>query len=479
MNDVIVIGAGAVGAFVARSLSRYDVSVLVIEKESDVGDASSMANSAIVHSGYDPEPGSFKARFNVAGNRMFPQLCRELDVPMEQIGSLTIAIFDDQIPLLERLLARSKQNGVEARLLSAEEVKKMEPNINPEVKGALYCPSAGIVSPFELVAHAFENALDNGVKLHLEETVTKIEKISGGFLVATDKGTYQSKVVINCAGVHSDDISRMIEPVEWSITPRKGEYFVLDHYAKGLVNHVLFPLPSDKGKGILVTTTYSGNYLLGPTSEIVGDKDDVSTDPLTLAKVKEGAALLVPRIPFGEQIRVFSGLRATSSTHDFIIGPSATAPSFINVAGIESPGLVSSPAIGEYVATELVGKIIPLKTKTSYKASIKSYLKPLDLPLEERNALIKKDPRYGVLVCNCERVSLGEIEDILSRSLPCLSVKALKKRSRAGFGKCQGGFCQPQVVKILAEHFGVSPLEVLYDKVGSGIVLAQTKEKVK
>ena len=479
MEDVIIIGAGAVGAFIARSLSRFQVSVLVIEKENDVGDVTSMANSAIAHSGYDPEPGTKKAIFNVDGNRMFPQLCKELDVSFGQVGTLTVATENEQLVMLKDLLERAKKNGVPAELLTAEEVKTAEPNINPEVKGALLCPTGGIVNPFTLVAHAMENAMDNGVKLALGEEVTGIVKQGGLYHVTTSKKTYEAKVVVNAAGLHSDDIARMIEPIEWKILPRKGEYYVLDHYAPGLVNHVLFPLPSAKGKGVLVTMTTSGNYLVGPSSEFVDDKENTATDVMTLASVKAQAMNLVPKVPFNQEIRVYAGIRATPSTHDFIIEPSKKYSDFINVAGIESPGLVSSPAIGEYVVTKLIGAVLPLNERANYKSRVRPYVKPLSMPLEERNALIKKDPCYGEMVCQCEKVSLGEIYDVLSRSVPCLTVKALKKRTRAGFGKCQGGFCQPQVIRLLASYYHVTPLEVLYDREGSQIVKDETKKESK
>lgn len=479
MRDVIIIGAGAVGAFIARSLSQYQASVLVLEKENDVCDATSMANSAIAHSGYDPAPGTKKAKFNVLGNRMMKGVCLDLDVPFSMCGTLTVAIYDNQLPLLKELEKRGEENGVPTKLLSGEEVKKLEPNINPEVKGALLCPTGGIVNPFLLVTHAFENAMDNGVELKLNEEVVGIERVDDHFLVKTKEHEFEAKVVINAAGVHSDDIAAMIEPISWSIHARKGEYYVLDHYAKGLVNHVLFPLPSEKGKGILVTMTTSGNYLVGPSSEWVDDKEDKSTDTLTLSNVKEQAKTLVPNIPFPQQIRVYSGLRATPSTHDFIIEASKKYENFINVAGIESPGLVSSPAIGEYVVNELVKKVLPLEKNPHYEKKVKPYAKPLEMSLEERNALIKKNPHFGKFICNCEKVSLGEIEDVLSRSVPTNSIKALKKRTRAGFGKCQGGFCQPLVLEILAKDKGITPLDVPYDGKGSEILLEEVKKEAK
>ena len=475
MEDIIIIGAGAVGAFIARNLSKYELNVLVLEKENDVGDATSMANSAIVHSGYDPVPGTKKARFNVEGNRMFPKICEQLDVEFEQVGSMTIALEEKQLDLLKDLAARGEANGVPTKLLSSEETKALGPNISPEVKGSLLCPTAGIVNPFTLVSHAFENALDNGVKLSLGEEVLSIKKVGDHFEVKTNKGVHEAKLVINAAGVKSEEIAAMVEDIDWKVNPRKGEYYVLDHYAKGLVNHVLFPLPSEKGKGILVTMTTAGNYLVGPSSEFVDDKDDHSTDMDTLSSVRAQATMMVPNIPFREQIRVFAGLRATPSTHDFIIEPAKSEPNFLNVAGIESPGLVSSPAIGRYVVEELVAKRLTLKPKASYNPCVKKYVVMSKLSDEEKAALIAKNPHYGEMICNCEKVSLGEIEDVLSRSLPALTIKAIKKRTRAGFGKCQGGFCQPKVLFLLARHLGVSPLEVLYDREGSAILDKEAK----
>ncbi len=475
MEDVIVIGGGVIGAFIARNLSRYELSTLVLEKENDVGNVTSMANSAIVHSGYDPVPGTKKARFNVEGNKMYPSVCKELDVDFEQCGSLTIALDEKQKKVLEDLAVRAKENGVEAKLLTGEEARAMEKNLSSDCVAALLCPTAGIVNPFNLVAHCFENALDNGVKLHLGEEVVEVKEENGLFKVKTKKDTYEAKVVINAAGLKSEEFARMMDDISWTINPRKGEYYVLDHFDSSFVNHVLFPLPSEKGKGILVIRTTSNDYLIGPSSEYNGDKEDMSTDSPTLGKVKAEASEMVKNIPFYEQIRVFAGLRATPSTHDFIIEPSKSHPHFINVAGIESPGLASSPAIGKYVVEELVSKILPLKAKASYKKEVRPYVHPNKMSAEERDALIKSNPDYGDIICNCEKVSLGEIKDVLSRSVPCRTIKAVKKRTRAGFGKCQGGFCQPKVLLLLAKYFGVSPLDILYDKDGSNILKEASK----
>lgn len=479
MFDIVIVGAGVVGSLLARKLSSYQLNVAVIEKESDVGNVTSMANSAIVHSGYDPLPGSLKAKLNVKGNKMFPKLCEELDVSLEIVGSLTVALYDEQLSLLKDLASRSKENGVDVKLLTSDEVKKLEPNLSSNVKGALLAPTAGIVNPFTLCVHAMENACDNGVKLFLNEAVKNIIKKGDIFVIETTKGSYETKIVINAAGIHSDEIHSLIEKIDYEVKPRKGEYFVLDHYKKGLVNHVIFPLPSEKGKGILVSPTTSGNYIVGPSSEWINDKDDLSTDKLTLDEVKRQALEMVPSIPFNQVIRIFSGNRPTPSTHDFIIGYSKIDKHFINVSGIESPGLASSPAIAEYVVNEFVSKLITLKEKESYSPRVKPRVHLDKLSNKEKNEIIKSNPDYGTIICNCEKVSLGEIKDELSRSVPPHTVKALKKRTRAGFGKCQGGFCQPLVIKELAKYFNVDMSEISLDKEDSNICRYITKETKK
>ena len=473
--DVLIIGAGVTGAMIARNLSKYDVKVALLDKENDVGNLTSNANSAIVHSGYDPVPGTNKAKFNVAGNAMFDKICEELDVHFYRVGSLTVALYEEQLPVLKELAERSKQNGVKVQLLSAEEVKKMEPNINPCVKGALLAPTAGIVDVFNFVVHAVENAVDNGVKLFLNEEVTSITKNGEDHIVKTKKNEYQAKVVINAAGCFADKIAEMVEPIDWKITPRKGEYFVLDHYKVGLVNHVIFPLPSEKGKGILVTMTSSGNYLVGPSSEQIEDPSDYQTDPPTLKNVRAQASEMVPCIPFNQVIRVFAGNRPTCTRHDFVIEYAKTDNNFINVGGIESPGFVSSPAIGEYVVEKLVRPLISLNEKENYNPCVKKYHRLYDSMLEGDYKFVNSVEDYSQIICNCEKVTLGEILDVLSRSVPPHSVKALKRRTRAGFGKCQGGFCQPRVVLILAKYYGVSPLEISYDGEFSPILLEKVK----
>ena len=435
MFDVVVIGAGIVGSLVARKLSSYQLSIAVLEKEPDVGNVTTMANSAIVHSGYDPVPGTLKAKLNVLGNKMFDKLCEELDVEMERIGSLTVALYDEQLPLLDKLAERSAQNGVEVKILNAEETLKLEPHLNPEVKGSLLAPTAGIVNPFTLSVHAMENAVDNGVKLFLNEKVVKINKESDFYSIVCQSGNvYQTKVVINAAGVYSDEIHKMVEDIDYSITPRKGEYFILDHYTDDLVKHTIFPLPSEKGKGILVTPSIGGTYLIGPSAEAMPSKDDVSTDKPTLDDVRRQALDMVPGIPFNQVIRTFAGSRPTPSTHDFVIGFAKSDNHFINLSGIESPGLVSSPAIAEYVVNEYVSKVLDLKPNANFNPNVKKRPNLAKMSVSEKQAFIKKNPEYGQIICNCEKVSLGEILFEMNTSVPPTTIKAVKKRTRAGFG---------------------------------------------
>ena len=476
MFDVVVIGAGIVGSFVARKLSSYQLSVAVLEKEPDVGNVTTMANSAIVHSGYDPVPGTLKAKLNVLGNKMMDQVCEELDVEMERVGSLTAALYDEQLPMLEKLAERSAQNGVEVKILNAEETLKLEPHLNPQVKGSLFAPTAGIVNPFTLSVHAMENAVDNGVSLFLEEKVVKIKKESDFYNIICQSGhSYQTKVVINAAGIYSDEIHKMVEEIDYSLTPRKGEYFILDHYTDDLVKHTIFPLPSEKGKGILVTPSIGGTYLIGPSAEAMPSKDDVSTDKPTLDDVRRQALDMVPSIPFNQVIRTFAGSRPTPSTHDFIIGFAKSDNHFINLSGIESPGLVSAPAIAEYVVNEYVSKVLNLKPNANYNPSVKKRPALSKMSVKEKQEFIKKNPEYGQIICNCEKVSLGEILFEMNTSVPPKTIKAVKKRTRAGFGKCQGGFCQPLVIKLISEKFNIPLDKVLFQKEGSFVVPYKVK----
>ena len=478
MYDVVVIGAGIVGSLIARKLSSYQLDIAVLEKEPDVGNVTTMANSAIVHSGYDPVPGTLKAKLNVLGNSMFEKISEELDVEFERRGSLTVALYDEQLPLLEELAKRSKENGVEVKLLSAEETLKLEPNLSPNVKASLFAPTAGIVNPFTLSVHAIENAVDNGAKLFLDERVVLIKKDGELFNVICASGNeYKTKVVINAAGIYSDEIHKMIEPIDYYLTPRKGEYFILDHYSDSLVKHTIFPLPSEKGKGILVSPTTGGTYLVGPSAEVTFSKDDVSTDKMTLDEIKRQALDMVPSIPFNQVIRTFAGSRPTPNTHDFIIGFAKSDNHFITCSGIESPGLVSSPAIAEYVVNEFVSKVLSLKKKDSYNPYVKKRVNLAKMSVEERSKFVHEHPEYGQIICNCEKISLGEILDEFKTSIPPRTIKAVKKRTRAGFGKSQGGFCQPLVTKIISQELNIPLDKVLFQRNDSFVVRYKVKDE--
>lgn len=472
MYDVIIIGAGVIGASVARELARYKANVLVLDKENDVGNVTSMANSAIIHSGYDPKPGTNKAKYNVEGNKMYDLLTKELDVEFKRIGSLTCATNEEELRTIESYVIRAKENNVEVELLNKEETKKIEPFISDEVVGALYAPTAGIINPFELCVALCENAVDNGVELLLNEEVLSIKKLTNKYVVTTKNKEFESKVVVNASGLHSDEIAKLVGLDYFNITPRKGEYFVLDHFNKPFVSHVIFPTPSEKGKGILVTPTTHGNYLVGPSSEYVDDKDDFSTDKVTLDNVRKNANKLVSNIPFNYIIRQFSGLRATSSTHDFIIDDHE---GFINLGGIESPGLASAPAIARETV-RLINSNLNLEVNENFNPFRKQVMRLNKMSDSQRNELIRNDKRFGHIVCRCEGISEGEVVDCIRRNVGARTVKGVKKRCRPGFGKCQGGFCEPLIVEILARELHLDPLNVRYDSNESYIIQSQTKE---
>lgn len=471
MYDIIVIGAGAVGAAVAREASKYKGNILVIDRESDVGNVTSMANSAIVHSGYDPKPGSKKAFHNVRGNKMYDEICKDLDIEFKRIGSLTCATNEEEKSIIENYVSRSSENGVEVKLLNKEETKEIEPFISDNVIASLYAPSAGIINPFELTVALMENAMDNGVKLNLNEEVINIEKITNGYKVITNKGEYETKVVVNSAGLYSDKISNMIGIDTYTITPRKGEYFVLDHFNKPFVSHVIFPTPSAKGKGILVTPTTHGNYLVGPSSEFVDSKEDFSTDKLTLDEVRSKSSTLIENIPFQYMIRQFSGLRATGSVGDFII---EDHEGFIVLGGIESPGLASAPSIA-LETVELISNNLKLEVKDNFIKERRKVYRLSKMSEEERNELIKKDPKFGRIVCRCESISEGEVIDAIHRNAGATTIKGVKKRCRPGFGKCQGGFCEPLILQILARELNKDPMSIRYDSDDAYILQSETK----
>lgn len=472
--DVLIIGGGVIGTSIARYLSRYNLKLALLEKHNDVGDEASGANSGIMHSGYDPLPGTKKAYFNVLGNKMIETVSKELDVSFKRIGSITISLNEEDDKTLIELAKRAKENGVEVELLSKEETLKIEPNLTNDVRGALLAKSAGVVSPFALNVNLMENAMDNGAKLFLNSEVVKIEKIGEIYKVFTKNAhVFECKALINAAGVYSDEIVKMLETPNFKITPRKGEYYVLDHFDNEFLKHTIFMCPTKVGKGVLISQTASGNYLVGPSND-PSSKEDNSTDSLTLSEIKKIAQRICPSLPFDENIRQFSGIRPNNDTDDFIIEESKVNGNFFIVGGIMSPGLASSLAIGEYVS-DLVAKKLNLTKKEKFNPTIKKHLSLGKLGKEKFNELIKENPLYGRMVCRCEKVSEAEIMDSINRNCGAHTIKGVKKRVRPGFGKCQGTFCESEVLKILARELKCDLSEVCYSDLGTNVVLKSTK----
>jgi len=475
MYDVVVIGAGVIGSSIARLLAKYELKIAVLEKDNDVGNETSMANSAIVHSGYDPRPDSLKAKLNVRGNELFDQLASELHFEFKRIGSLTVALNEGEYKELFELQKRGMKNGVQTQVLTREEVLKIEPFVSDDVVGALYAPTCGIVNPFEYTVALMENAMDNGVELYLDTEVLDIKLENGVYHLKTNKGEYETKAVINACGINSGKIAKIVGDNDIHIIPRKGEYYVLDHFEFPFITHTIFPMPSKVGKGILVTPTTHGNYLIGPNNN-EAEEDDKSVTASGLAFVKEGANKTVKNIPYDQVIRSFAGLRAKEENGDFVIKEEENSPLFFEVAGIQSPGLASSPAIAEYVR-DLLGKKLPLKERNSFNPNRRPFIKLKEMDPEEVKKLIAKDSRFGHIVCRCEKISEGEICDAIHRNCGATTIKGIKKRIRPGFGKCQGGFCEPLCLKILARELNKDPMDVRYGSKNSYILCEPSKEE--
>lgn len=474
MYDVCIIGAGVTGCAIARELSRYRVSVCVVERCEDVCCGTSKANSAIVHAGYDAANGSLMAQLNVKGNAMMEALSRELDFPFSRNGSLVTCLREADIPGLETLLERGIKNGVTGlRILSREEVHALEPNLSDAVAAALYAPTGGIVCPFLLTIALAENAAVNGVTFRFDTAVTAVRRENGQYILNTRQGQIKSRFVVNAAGVYADVFHNMVSEDKIRITPRRGEYCLLDRTAGGHVRYTIFTLPTERGKGVLVTPTVHGNLLAGPTAADIADKEGTNTTRGGLNEVMEKAAQVVRDIPFRQTITSFSGLRAHEDGHDFIIGEPTDAPGFIDAAGIESPGLTAAPAVGVMVA-DLLRERLCLQKNDSFQAERRGILRPADLSVEEQSELIRRNPAYGTIVCRCESVTEGEIIDAIRRPVGARSLDGVKRRTRAGMGRCQSGFCSPRVMEILARELDIPTEAVTKSGGGSHIVVNRT-----
>lgn len=475
MYDVAIIGAGVVGALTARLLSRYDLKLCILEKCGDVAMGTSKANSAIVHAGFDAPEGSMKAKLNVRGSEMMEQIAGELGVKYRRNGSLVIARSEAEMAQVRILCDRGTANGVrDLRVIGPEELRELEPNISKNALGALYAPTGAIICPYDLTIAAVGNAMDNGADLKLDFAVTAIDREAGFFRIHAPAGTVEARYVVNAAGLYADAIAAMVGDNSFHIHPRRGEYVLLDRECGGHVSRTIFQPPTKAGKGILVTPTVDGNLLLGPTSEDRTDKEDKDTTAEGLAAVQRLAAESVEALPRNKIITSFCGLRAVGDTGDFIIRPAC--PGFVSAAGIESPGLSAAPAIAEELAALLEKEGLVLTEKADFDPIRPSSHHFREASMEEKNAIIVKDPAYGRIVCRCETVTEGEIIAAIRTNPGARDLDGVKRRTRAQMGRCQGGFCGPAIVEILARELGI-PFEAV-TKCGGGsyINIGKTKE---
>lgn len=475
--DVTVIGAGVVGCLTARALSRYDLKVCLIERKADVSMGASKANSGIVHAGFATEPGTLKALMNVRGNEMMDRITQELGVPFQRIGSLVLGFQDDDMPTLQNLLACGTKNGVpDLTILTPDEVAEMEPNLSKNIIGALYAPTAGIICPYELTIAAAENAVANGAELLLDSEVTALQPHDRGFTITAGERQIETSYVINTAGVFADEISAMAGDHDARITPRKGEYMLMDKSQGGLVKRVIFQPPTALGKGILVTPTVDGNLLIGPNATDQIDKNDVSTTAEGLVETATKALRSVPGLSLRDVINSFAGLRAVPKGDDFIIAPSKHVKNLINVSGIESPGLSSSPAIAEYVISILDKEGLRLTPKADYNPIRRPIKRFAQMNDAEKAEAIRENPLYGQIICRCETVTEGEIVEAIHRPAGARNLDAVKRRTRQGMGRCQGGFCIPRVISILSRELGVPEETITKSGRNSKMILGKIKQ---
>lgn len=473
--DVAIIGAGVVGGLIARELTRYKLNICILEKEHDVAMGATKANSGIVHAGFDAEPGSYKARFNVAGSKMMKRVTDELGVKYRQNGSLVVGFNESDRAHIERLVARGIENGVEGvRLIEADELRVIESNISEKALCALYAPTGGIVCPYELCIASIGNAMDNGTSLFCDFEVKNIEKQGENYIISSPNEQICARFLINSAGLYSDEIAKMVGDDSFEVKARKGDYILLDRECGALANCTIFRCPNEMGKGILVSPTVDGNLLLGPTSINIEDKTDKSTYANGLTKIMETASEnLKAALPFGKSITSFCGLRAYGNTGDFIIRTSRDG--FISLGGIESPGLSSAPAIAEYVVELLEKEGLELIKNESFNPVREPKHAFRESSIEKKNEYIKNNSSYGKIVCRCESISEGEILDAIRSNPPARDVDGVKRRTRAGMGRCQGGFCAPYVMELIARESGVDFASVTKSGGASAMVYGKTK----
>ena len=483
MYDVVIIGGGITGCATARFLSAYKGKFCLMERSEDVCTGTSKANSAIIHAGFDAAHGSKMAVYNLLGNRMYPALAAELDFPYKNNGSLVLALSEEDIPKLEALMENGIKNGVEnLRIVGREELKKLEPSVGHIPVAALYAPTAGIVCPFGATVAFAENAYTNGVEFRFNSEVKGLvaaEDDEGRpcWIVQTLEGSVRTRAVVNAAGVYSDILHNMVSKDKITITPRKGDYLLLDRRTGGYVQHTVFQVPGKFGKGVLVSPTVHGNTIVGPTAEDIDDKEGVDTTSEGFDDLMEKAGLAFDDLPLRDVITSFAGLRAHEARHDFILGEVADAPGFFDCAGIESPGLTAAPAIGKEIAGQLAERL-GLPANPDFNGKRKGFIDPKALSLEELAELIREKPDYGNIVCRCEQVSEGEIRDAVRRPLGARSLDGVKRRVRAGMGRCQAGFCSPRIMDILAEEWGVDVADITKAGGHSRVIAGLVKDRI-
>ena len=479
MYDIVIIGGGIIGTAIARELSRYKLKILLIERESDIAAGATKANSGILHAGYDCHPGTLKAALNVKGLAMYAKLTKELDIPCRINGSMVVSTGKDGPVKLKALYERGLTNGVtDMELLTAQETLSLEPNLNPNITGALRAKNAGIISPYEAGIAFAENAAENGVEFLLETTVTGIDADKNGYTVLTkhtnpqfkDMSTNQpplsAKIIINAAGIESATIHNYVNPREEAISPQRGQYYLLDNTQRDLVSHTIFQLPTHLGKGVLVVPTVDYNILLGPTAEPPEDKTATNTTASGLQEALDKAHLILKTVPIRDRITAFAGIRAKHDNKDFII--EETLPGFISAIGIDSPGLTAAPAIAEKITAIATARLQP-KTDPHFKPERKAIRRFRELPKAQQAALIKQNPAYGRVVCRCETITEAEIIDAIRRPIGAKNLDALKRRTRAQMGRCQGGFCLTKLVELLSRELGIPETAVTLSGGGSEI----------
>ncbi len=477
MYDIMIIGSGVSGGFIALELSKYNLKVAIAESSLEPANGCSRANSGIVHGGYDPVPGTLKAKLNLRGSQMMPEMAKRLGIEFDPCGAHVIAFGEADDAKVEELYKRGLTNGVEKlKIITGDELRAKEPNISDKVTSALYSGTTGIISPYKMSITSTELACQNGCEFLRAHKVIAMEDKGDFIRVVTSKGSYDAKYVVNAGGVNSGIIARMLGDDSFDIIARKGEYLILDKSESGIVKSVIFQVPSNMGKGILVSPTIDGNVLLGPTSHNIDVLDDKTTTKDGLAEAVAGAKRSVPTVNERKLITMFAGVRSVSSTGDFVIGQSAANKSLFNAAGIESPGLTSSPAIAEYLVEKMRAAGVELSEKQTYTFSRQKEKKPIYMAQDEANALIANEPMYGKIVCRCEQITEGEIVDAIRRPAGAVTVDGVKMRARAGMGRCHGGFCTSRVMEILARELGVEETEIQKQNEGSQMVYRNLRE---